>query len=131
MGVLSAGPPGANEAGLSGPDPRRRREQEQEQVDGQAEHDHHHDHVRILGQANLPRSCGLSLDQVNYLLVDYLVGQPRPGGDRGEDGRAQAREGAQLGTGAELMVFVNDPGRSGSPVLSLKLDMWRLIELGG
>lgn len=90
--------------------------------------------MRELGRASLPRSCGLALDQVNYLMVDYLVGQPRPGRDsRGEGGAADAREVSRLGagTGAELVVFVNDPGRSGSPVLSLKLDMWRLIELGG
>lgn len=107
----------------------------------------------MLGQARLPRSCGLSLDQVNYLMVDYVVGvgvgQPRPGtgnrdvyrdkggGGGGGGAVADAREGSRLGTGtgtgtgAELMVFVNDPGRSGSAVLSLKVDMWKLIELGG
>lgn len=111
----------------SGPGPRRSTERGRERA---AE-------VRVLAQASLPRSCGLSLDQVNYLMVDYLVGQPPLSGredrDRGEGGAgaADAREGSRLGTGAELMVFVNDPGRSGSPVLSLKLDMWRLIELGG
>lgn len=97
------------------------------------------DQARVLGQASLPQSCGLSLGEVNYLMVDYLVGQPRSGRDRGEGAGAAAdsREGSrpgtgvETGTGAELMVFVNDPGRSGSPVLSVKLDMWKLIELGG
>lgn len=106
-----------------GSDPKRSREQ--------AEAGHEAQQVLVLGQASLPRSSGLSLDQVNYLMVDYLVGPPRPGSDKREGGGADAREGSRLGTGAELMVFVNDPGRSGSPVLSLKLDMWRLIELGG
>eukprot|EP00752_Nemacystus_decipiens_P015142 g13489.t1 len=117
------GASGSGTTAQSGADPRRSRQQEQVEAG--------HDHVRMLGQASLPRSCGLSLDQVNYLMVDYVVGQPRPGRDGGEDGRADTKEGARLGTGAELMVFVNDPGRSGSAVLSLKLDMWRLIELGG
>lgn len=82
--------------------------------------------VRSLGQATLPRSCGLSLDQVNYLMVDYCVGQPRAQRD---EAAAGSRQGSRLG--AELMVYVNDPGRSGSPVLAVKLDMWKLIELGG
>lgn len=82
--------------------------------------------VRSLGQATLPRSCGLSLDQVNYLMVDYCVGRPRA--ERSE-GAAGSREGSR--SGAELMVFVNDPGRSGSPVLSVELDIWKLVELGG
>lgn len=113
----------------SSPDPGRR--------GGHVEAGRGRDHVRMLAHASLPRSCSLSLDQVNYLMVDYLVGQARPGRDRGEGSGADTREGAQLGTRtgtgtrAELAVFVNDPGRSGSPVLSLKLDLWRLIELGG
>lgn len=69
-------------------------------------------------------------------MVDYCVGQPRAerkgdgDDDDGDGDAAGSREGgARLG--AELMVFVNDPGRSGSPVLAVKLDMWKLIELGG
>ncbi|CAM9832246.1 unnamed protein product [Ectocarpus sp. 12 AP-2014] len=85
--------------------------------------------VRLLGRATLPSSCGLSLGQVNYLMVDYsLGGPPRPRRDEREEAGSRERG---LGVGAELMVFVNDPGRSGSPVLSVKLDMWKLIELGG
>lgn len=85
--------------------------------------------VRLLGRATLPSSCGLSLGQVNYLMVDYsLGGRPRPRRDEREEAGSRERG---LGVGAELMVFVNDPGRSGSPVLSVKLDMWKLIELGG
>ena len=105
----------------------RRRSREQAEAE--------HGHVRVLGQASLPRSCRLSLDQVNYLMVDYLVRQPRPARDRVDDGGhggAGGREGVRLGgTEAELMVFVNDPARSGVPVLSIELDMGRLIELGG
>lgn len=91
--------------------------------------------MRSLGQATLPRSCGLSLDQVNYLMVDYCVGQPRTerkedGGGGGDDTAGSREGGSRLGA-PELMVFVNDPGRSGSPVLAVKLDMWKLIELGG
>eukprot|EP00903_Cladosiphon_okamuranus_P017746 g16336.t1 len=118
----------SDDADQSNPDPRR--------TGGHVEAVRGHDqHVRVLGRASLLRSCSLSLDQVNYLMVDYLVGQPRRGRDRGEGSGTDKRESGQLGTGtatmAELMVFVNDPGRSGSPVLSLKLDLWTLIELGG
>ncbi|CAB1118482.1 unnamed protein product [Ectocarpus sp. CCAP 1310/34] len=85
--------------------------------------------VHLLGRATLPNSCGLSLGQVNYLMVDYSLGErPRPRRDERDEAGSRERG---LGVGAELMVFVNDPGRSGSPVLSVKLDMWKLIELGG
>ncbi|CAM9312401.1 unnamed protein product, partial [Hapterophycus canaliculatus] len=92
---------------------------------------------RLLGHATLPRSCGLSLGQVNYLMVDYTPGQSQPQiapGPRSrsndENGPRSSRRGGST-SGAELVVFINDPSRSGSPVLSVKIDMWNLIELGG
>lgn len=90
---------------------------------------------RLLGRATLPRSCGLSLGQVNYLMVDYNAGQPQPRSSPGprsdEEGGSWTSRRRGSGSGAELMVFINDPSRSGSPVLSVELDMWKLIELGG
>lgn len=86
--------------------------------------------VRTLGQVSLPRSSGLSLGQVNYLMVDYSLGElptERRSGGGGE--RVGTRE--DFRSGARLSVFVNDPGRSGSAPLSVKLDLWTHIEMGG
>lgn len=68
-------------------------------------------------------------------MVDYTVRQPQPQSASGprsdeEGGPWTSRRGGS-GSGAELMVFINDPSRSGSPVLAVTLDMWKLIELGG
>lgn len=91
--------------------------------------------LRTLGRATLPRSCGLHLGQVNYLMVDYALGQVRPTRKpRGENeqtaaSRNESRPSAR--PSARLRVFINDPGRSGSAALSVALDLWALIEMGG
>ena len=68
---------------------------------------------------------------MNYLMVDYAVGEARPTRKtRGEsDGVAPSRKESR--PSARLSVFVNDPGRSGSASLSVALDLWALIEMGG
>lgn len=87
--------------------------------------------LRTLGRASLPRSCGLHLGQVNYLMVDYALGEARPtrkprkASDEAAPSRKESRPSARL------KVFVNDPGRSGSASLSVALDLWALIEMGG
>lgn len=81
--------------------------------------------VRILGRTALPPTCGLSVGQVNYLIVEVV---PRTlVRARGRDGGSGQRRTSE----SRLLVFVNDPGRSGSPVLSLGLDLWTLVEMGG
>lgn len=84
--------------------------------------------VRILGRTNLSPTCGLALGQVNYLMVDYTPNYLRTKtlgrrGRRGEAGEPRA--------GSKLSVFINDPGRSGSAALSVQLDLWTVIEMGG
>ncbi|CAN0154421.1 unnamed protein product [Scytosiphon promiscuus] len=94
-----------------------------------------HNVPRLLGRATLSSLCDLSLGQVNYLMVDYTVGQPLQQASSGlpsdKEGGSRTSMRGGSGSGAELMVFINDPSRSGSPILSVKLDMWKLIELGG
>lgn len=87
--------------------------------------------LRTLGRAALPRSCGLHLGQVNYLMVDYALAEARPTRKprRASDEAAPSRKESR--PSARLKVFVNDPGRSGSPSLSVALDLWALIEMGG
>ena len=87
--------------------------------------------LRTLGRAALPRSCGLHLGQVNYLMVDYALGELRPARKptRGSDEAASPRKDSR--PSARLRVFVNDPGRSGSASLSVPLDLWALIEMAG
>lgn len=79
--------------------------------------------MRILGRTSLPPTCGLALGQVNYLMVDYTPKTLGRRGRRGEVGEPRA--------GSKLSVFVNDPGRSGSAALSVQLDLWTVIEMGG
>lgn len=86
--------------------------------------------VRTLAQAILPDSCGLSLGQLNYLMVDYTPAElrlKRPTASKHEE------RGSQTGprSGARLKVYVNDPGRSGLALLSADVDLWTLIEMGG
>eukprot|EP00904_Undaria_pinnatifida_P009331 jgi/Undpi1/5528/HiC_scaffold_2.g00805.m2 len=86
--------------------------------------------LRTLGHATLPRSCGLSLGHVNYLAVDYALGEVRPTRKpRGDE--EEAASGKEARPSARLRVFVNDPGRLGSAVLSVAVDLWALIEMGG
>lgn len=92
------------------------------------------ENVRVLGQALLPPSCDLSLGQVNYLMLDYTPPEARRGGGSGGKGHDEGDKlGGNGGSGAraKLRVFVNDPGRSGLPLLSVDVDLWKLIEMGG
>lgn len=83
--------------------------------------------MRTLGQVTLPRSCGLSLGQVNYLIVDYTPGDFQQSRRSGGSEETATREAST----ATLRVYVNDPGRSGSALLSVGVDLWALIEMGG
>lgn len=79
--------------------------------------------VRILGRTSLPSTCQLHLNQVHYLMVNYT---PRTLGRRGRRGETRDSK-----TESTLSVFLNNPGGSGSPALSVKLDLWTRIEMGG
>lgn len=87
--------------------------------------------LRTLGRVALPRSCGLHLGQVNYLMVDYAIGEARPTRKPRRESDEAAPSGEEPRPSARLSVFVNDPGRSGSASLSVAVDLWALIEMGG
>lgn len=83
---------------------------------------------RVLGQGKISPSSRLSLGQVNYLMVEYTPGaslvQPRRRRRR-EKGSGRSR------SSSALRVFVNDPGRLGSAVLSVDLDVSTILRSGG
>lgn len=113
----------------------------------QSQHKRMQERVTILGQAELATSCKIVFGQENYLTVDYIpdpddlrLKSKRSGATAGAEASRGGREGSTpqsqsrsrlLRASSRLRVFVNDPGRTGRPALSMELDLCQHVKMEG